>query len=148
MQTVDGGDVEAASGHMVKRNLNTAATACGMAAALLILMSGPGRTAEAGKPGPEAFNNHCRTCHSVKEGDNRMGPSLARMVGRKAGTVEGYPSYSQSLKSSGITWDEATLDKFITDPEAVVHNNNMKPFKAVTDPAVRKKIVDYLQTLS
>jgi cytochrome c len=104
--------------------------------------------AEAAKPGPEAFNNHCRTCHSVKEGDNRLGPSLHKIIGRKPGTTPGYQNYSQSLKNSGITWDEATLDKFIANPDAVVPNNNMKPFKGVTDPEVRKKIIDYLKASS
>ena len=88
-----------------------------------------------------AFNNHCRTCHSDKPGDNRQGPSLAGIVGAKAGSRQGFPNYSQAMKSSGITWDEQTLDKFIANPEAVVPNNNMKPFAGVPDPAVRKKII-------
>src|SRR5690242_5803900 len=89
-------------------------------------------------PDKAAFNNNCRTCHSLKEGDNRLGPSLGGIVGAKAGTRPGYPNYSGAMKSSGITWDEQTLDRFITNPEDVVPNNNMKPFKGVPDPAVRK----------
>ena len=60
---------------------------------------------------PVAFNNHCRTCHSATEGDHRLGPSLHNVYGAKAGSSPTYPGYSQGLKSSGITWDEATLDK-------------------------------------
>jgi cytochrome c len=103
---------------------------------------------EAPSVGPEAFNNNCRTCHSVKESDNRLGPSLNKVIGRKAGTAPGYSNYSQGLKSSGITWDEATLDKFITNPDAVVPNNNMKPFKGVTDETARAKIIAFLKSQS
>lgn len=97
---------------------------------------------------PAAFNNHCRTCHSVKEGDNRLGPSLHKIHGAKAGSSSGYPNYSQGLKGSGITWDDATLDKFIQNPDQVVPNNNMKPYKGIDDQAVRKQIVDFLKTQS
>ena len=83
--------------------------------------------------GEQAFNNHCRTCHSWKEGDNRLGPSLHGVVGRKAGSVQGYNNYSQSMKQANITWDEGTLDKFIANPDSVVSNNNMKPFSGVAD---------------
>ena len=92
-----------------------------------------------------AFNNNCRTCHSPKEGDNRMGPSLGNIVGAKAGTRPGYTNYSQAMKSSDIVWDEQMLDRFIADPEAVVPNNNMKPFKGVSDPAVRKSIIEAMR---
>jgi cytochrome c len=50
------------------------------------------------KPGEAAFNNNCRTCHSAKEGDNRLGPSLHGIVGAKAGSKSGYPNYSGALK--------------------------------------------------
>jgi cytochrome c len=92
-----------------------------------------------------AFNNHCRTCHSPKEGDNRLGPALGNIVGAKAGTRPDYSNYSAAMKSSGLVWDEQTLDRFIADPDAVVPNNNMKPFKGVTDAAVRKKIIESMR---
>jgi cytochrome c len=97
--------------------------------------------------GQVTYNNHCRTCHSVKEGDNRLGPTMHGIIGRKAGTVPGYAAYSGAMKGAGITWDEATLEKFIADPEAVVRNNNMKPYKGIPDAKVRKQIVDYLASL-
>lgn len=112
--------------------------------ALLAWVAMPGFAAE---PAPAVFNNHCRTCHSVKEGDNRIGPSLHNIYGAKAG-ASSYGAYSQGLKSSGLTWDEATLDKFIANPDQVIANNNMKPYKGVDDPAVRKQIVDYLRSQS
>ena len=101
---------------------------------------------EQGDDGQVAYNNACRTCHSFKEGDNRLGPTLHGIVGRKAGSVEGF-AFTSAMKSSGITWDEANLDKFIANPEAVVNGNGMKPFGGVADAGERKKIVDYLKTL-
>ena len=93
------------------------------------------------------FNNACRTCHSMKEGDNRLGPSLAGVVGRKAGTLPGY-QYSSSMQSSGVTWDEATLDKFIANPDEVVGGNKMKPFTGIADAGQRKEIIGFLKSIS
>ncbi|MFA5958868.1 cytochrome c family protein [Hyphomicrobium sp.] len=99
----------------------------------------------ADKAGPEAFNNHCRTCHSRKEGDNRLGPTLHGIVGRKAGSASGF-SYSEAVKSSGVTWDEASLDKFLTNPNGFLPNNNMKPFSGIADAETRTQIIDFLKT--
>lgn len=104
--------------------------------------------AVAAEGGEVAFNNHCRTCHSTKAGDNRLGPSLHNIHGAKAGAASGYANYSQSLTSSGITWDDATLDKFIANPDQVVANNNMKPYKGIGDEAVRKAIIAFLKSKS
>jgi len=95
--------------------------------------------------GEQLFNNNCRTCHSWKEGDNRLGPSLHGIVGRKSGSLQGF-SYSQSMKQANLTWDEGTLDKFIANPDAVVQSNNMKPFNGITDAATRKQIVEFLKS--
>ena len=91
-----------------------------------------------------AFNNTCRTCHTLKQGDNRLGPSLAGLIGRKAGSVSGYP-YSDAMKKSGVVWDEATLDRFIEHPDAVVPGNNMKPFAGVPAADDRAAIIAYLK---
>ncbi|MDP1910602.1 MAG: c-type cytochrome [Hyphomicrobium sp.] len=96
--------------------------------------------------GMVAFNNNCRTCHSFKAGDNRLGPSLHGIVGRKAGSQEGF-AFSSAMKSSGITWDAANLDQFVENPDKVVHGNGMKPYGGIADAGERKKIVDYLRTL-
>jgi cytochrome c len=106
-----------------------------------------GMPAFAAESAPTAFNNHCRTCHSVKEGDNRLGPSLHNIYGAKAGSSSSYTNYSQGMKSAGVTWDDATLDKFIESPDQVIPNNNMKPYKGIGDQAVRKQIIDFLKTL-
>lgn len=93
------------------------------------------------------FNNACRTCHSMKEGDNRLGPSLAGVVRRKAGTLPGYP-FSPSMQNAGVTWDETTLDKFIANPDAVVSGNKMKPFTGISDAGQRQAIIAFLKSIS
>lgn len=95
--------------------------------------------------GKEAFNNNCRTCHSWKQGDNRLGPSLNGVVGRKAGSAEGF-AFSETLKKSGTTWDEDSLDRFIANPEGLIPNNNMKPFTGIADAGTRKQIIDFLKS--
>ena len=106
-----------------------------------------GVAAESAKPvaAPPAFNNACRTCHSIKAGDHRIGPSLHGIFGSKSGMRQGFAS-SAALKNAGITWDEKTLDRFIENPEAVAPNNAMKPYGGLPDAAARKQIVDYLKT--
>jgi cytochrome c len=121
----------------------TAALAVALTTILAFTEPAPAATTHDGQVN---FNNHCRTCHSMKEGDNRMGPALHDIFGAKAGSVAGYPNYSQGLKSSGITWDEGTLDRFIENPDHVIPNNNMKPFKGVTDPGVREQIISFLKS--
>jgi cytochrome c len=114
----------------------------------VLLMSAIAVPISAAESPPAAFNNHCRTCHSVKEGDNRLGPSLHNVHGAKAGSSSAYAGYSHGMKNSGVVWDDATLDKFIENPEQVIPNNNMKPYKGIADPAVRKQIVDFLKNAS
>jgi cytochrome c len=107
------------------------------------------RTAAADAPSAKSgllkYNNFCRTCHSMREGDHRLGPSLSGVVGRKAGTAPGFRNYSQALASSGIVWDEQTLDKFLANPDALVPGNNMKPFSRLPDPRVRQDIIAHIK---
>jgi len=118
-----------------------------MRARLLLLASlallAPER-ASAQEDGQILFNNSCRTCHTLTPGDNRLGPSLAGVLGRKAGALEGY-AYSPSLKQSGLAWDEATLDRFIENPDALVPGHNMKPYAGLTDAAARQAIIAHLK---
>ena len=94
--------------------------------------------------GEEVYNNACRTCHSIKAGDNRLGPHLAGIVGRKSGAAEGY-AYSGVLKDGAVTFDEATLDKFIANPDSVAAGNNMKPYTGIQDAAQRAAIIAHLK---
>jgi cytochrome c len=106
-----------------------------MALTSILAMAAPARAQNAGnEQGQIAFNNACRTCHSIKEGDNRLGPSLHGIVGKKAGTTAGYNNYSSAMKDAGLTWDERTLDRFIASPDEMVRGNNMKPYGGQARP--------------
>ena len=96
--------------------------------------------------GQIAFNNACRTCHTVREGDNRLGPSLYGMIGRKAGSLPGYNNYSESMKKADLVWDKQNLDRFIANPDQVVPGNNMKPYGGIASADERAKIVAFLGT--
>lgn len=115
----------------------------GFALALSPLFCGAAFAAD--ETGKGVFNNNCRTCHSWKEGDNRLGPNLHGIVGRKAGSAAGF-SYSEPMKSSDITWDEGSLDKFISNPDSVVPNNKMKPFTGIADATTRQQIIEFLKS--
>jgi len=94
--------------------------------------------------GQLAFNNACRTCHTVNEGDNRLGPNLHKIIGRKAGSVPNY-GYSGAMKGADLVWDKATLDRFIANPDQVVSGNNMKPFGGVASAEERAMIIAFLE---
>jgi cytochrome c len=93
--------------------------------------------------GQQAFNNACRTCHMVKEGDNRLGPNLHKVVGRKAGSLPDY-GFSSAMKEAGFVWDEEKLDRFIANPDEVVPGNSMKPYSGLSSSDDRKKIIAFL----
>lgn len=84
----------------------------------------------------------CSACHSLEAGKNSLGPSLADIVGKKAGTVAGY-NYSSAIRNSNLTWDAATLDAYLTDPQKVVPGNKM-PFPGLKTENERRAIIAYL----
>jgi cytochrome c len=87
----------------------------------------------------------CKACHQV--GDNAknvVGPVLNGLIGRKAGSVEGY-SYSEPNKKSGITWDEATFTEYIKDPKAKIPGTKMI-FAGIKDEKKIKDLIAYLHT--
>jgi cytochrome c len=86
----------------------------------------------------------CATCHSTTPGENKIGPSLAGVVGRKSGTELGY-DYSPALKAANITWDEHTLDQFLANPQGDVQGTKM--FINVPSAMERANVIAYLQTL-
>ena len=91
----------------------------------------------------QAFNNACRTCHTIREGDNRLGPNLHKVVGRKAGSLPDY-AFSSAMKEAGFVWDEEKLDRFIASPDEVVPGNSMKPYGGLASSDDRKKIIAFL----
>jgi cytochrome c len=112
---------------------------------LAYLLSSPPALPQAspGSSGQQAFNNACRTCHIVREGDNRLGPNLHKIIGRKAGSLPDY-GFSSAMKEAGFVWDEEKLDRFIAKPDEVVPGNNMKPYGGLASDEERKKIIAFL----
>ena len=113
--------------------------------AIACLLSSSALPQAAAEPTSEqqAFNNACRTCHVTREGDNRLGPNLHKVMGRKAGSLPNY-GYSSAMKEADFAWDEAKLDRFIASPDEVVPGNKMKPYGGLTNKEDRAKIVAFL----
>lgn len=95
--------------------------------------------------GQKQFRLHCAVCHSVVAGKKMIGPSLFGVVGRKAGSEEGY-NYSAANKGSGLTWDDATLDRYLKAPAQVVPGTKMT-YSGLKDDAARAALIAYLGTL-
>lgn len=88
----------------------------------------------------------CQGCHAVAPGGPVLvGPDLAGVVGRKAASLPGY-DYSAALKSSGLVWTDANLDKWLTDPSLLVPGTKMA-FAGIDSPALRADVIAYLGTL-
>jgi cytochrome c len=112
-------------------------------AAASLCIAGLSAAAPAGDPvRGKALYQGCSACHSID--DNDLGPKHRGVVGRRAGIVADY-SYSPALKSSGLTWDEATLDKWLTNPSALVPGTKM--FFKLDSAQDRADVISYLESL-
>jgi cytochrome c len=100
--------------------------------------------AAGGEDGQLLFNNACRTCHTLKEGDNRLGPNLHKIIGRKAGSLPNY-GYSSAMKGADLVWDKSSLDRFIANPDQVVSGHSMKPYGGLASAEDRARIIAYLE---
>jgi cytochrome c len=86
----------------------------------------------------------CKACHDLNPAlPHKVGPNLNGVIGRKAGTVEGY-QFSEPMRSSGLTWDLATLDAFLRQPGSVVPGSGMA-FAGIAADADRASLLRYLQ---
>ncbi len=88
----------------------------------------------------------CQACHSMQPGKNLLGPSLAGIVGTKAGEVPNY-SFSNAMKQSGITWTPEKLDAYLQDPQKVVPGNKM-PFPGLKTDSDRTDVIAFLAASS
>lgn len=93
---------------------------------------------------PHAFAQ-CMVCHATQPDTNLIGPTLAGVFGRRAGSNPGF-AYSAALKASGLTWDEASLDAFLVAPMTAVPGTRMS-YAGLKDPDQRKALIAYLKTL-
>jgi cytochrome c len=93
--------------------------------------------------GQELFERRCGGCHSLDR--DKEGPRLGGVYGRTAGTIDSF-QYSDALKKSGITWNDESLDQWLTDPERVVPGNDMAFHLEKADE--RRQIIAYLKEKS
>ncbi|RIV85976.1 c-type cytochrome [Aurantiacibacter zhengii] len=93
--------------------------------------------------GGEVFQQ-CAACHVLEPGVNRVGPSLAGVVGREAGTVEGY-NYTPANANSGITWTPEKLFQYLENPQRVVPGTKMA-FAGLSDGQDRADVIAYLES--
>lgn len=98
------------------------------------------------KRGAQAFRA-CMSCHSLAPGEQLTGPSLAHIWKRKAGTVEGFHRYSEAMKRAEIVWDEATLDQWLSDPDAFLPGTTMT-FPGMKQARHRRDVIAYLRAVA
>jgi cytochrome c len=111
-----------------------------LVAALAPAMS---HAADETQPGRQLFERRCTGCHALDRA--KEGPPLAGVYGRRVGSIAGF-GYSAGMKSAGFTWDDAHLDRWLTDTDSVVPDNNMDFH--VASAAERAAIIGYLRALS
>jgi cytochrome c len=94
--------------------------------------------------GERLFKRYCGICHVAEKDSTRrlQGPNLFGLIGRKAGTIEGF-RYSEANKNSGIIWSAETLDPYLADPREVIKGTTMA-FVGVKKADERKAIIEYL----
>jgi len=115
--------------------------AIGLVTAALLLATGVAHAQDAARG--EKLYADCAACHPLEPGVQGVGPTLYRIIGRKAGGYDDY-RYSPALKRSGITWTLEALDTFIADPQASVPGNRM-PYDGMHDRRDRADLLAYLQ---
>lgn len=92
--------------------------------------------------GKLVFEKRCAGCHAMETNSGREGPKLGGVFGRKAGSVTGF-AYSAGLKNSGLIWTDATLEKWLSDPDAMVPDNKMS--FSVPKAEERRDLIAYLK---
>jgi len=107
----------------------------------LACLSGAARAEGDASRGEKKFMD-CASCHSLEAGKNGVGPSLAGILGRKAGDNPDF-RFSPALKRSGIVWSARTLDSYITDPQKAIPANRM-PYAGMPNAAERADLMAYL----
>jgi cytochrome c len=95
--------------------------------------------------GKVLFTQKCGICHSVEQGKNKIGPSLYGVVGRKAGSLDSY-TYSDAMKNANRTWDQATLNDYLTNPRQKIPGIKMI-FAGLPEESDRQNVIAYLDTL-
>ena len=114
-----------------------------VAVATSLTLALAGAHAQDAAAGGMAFQQ-CAECHSPGASDGN-GPGLKGVLGRKAGTKDGF-IYSPAMKKSTVVWDDTALDNFLADPQKAQPGTTMA-FPGITDPKERADLIAYLKTL-
>ena len=121
------------------------ALALGLALATGTMTLAPAAFAQDGDPaaGKKVFRK-CQACHTVQEGKHRQGPSLYGVIGRHAGTAEGFKRYSDAMKAHDVVWDADSLNTYLENPKATVPGNKMI-FVGLKKAQDRADVIAYLK---
>jgi cytochrome c len=115
-----------------------------LAGVAVLLLAGAAAAAEGDAKAGETVFKKCAACHSLaKPPKNGIGPSLVGVIGRKAGSGEGF-KYSEAMKASSVVWDDTALDAYLKDPKGFIPNNKMV-LAAMTKPEERANVIAYLK---
>ena len=109
----------------------------------LMLAAGPALADGDAAAGEKLFVK-CKTCHTLEAGKNKVGPSLAGLMGRAAASLADF-NYSDAMKASGLTWDETTLNEYLADPKGKVPGNKMV-FPGMKKDEDRANLIAYLKS--
>ena len=92
--------------------------------------------------GKKVFNK-CKACHTLEAGKKKIGPDLAGIIGRTAGSVEGF-KYSDAMKSSGVVWTEENIDAYLEKPKEFMPKNKMV-FVGLKKAKDRANVIEFLK---
>jgi cytochrome c len=112
----------------------------------LLLVVGPAAIAANAERGARVFQA-CAAGHSPSPGVQLTGPSLATFWGHTAGTVAGFDRYSKVMKAANVVWNEATLNKWLHDPQRFIPGTSMT-FPGLPDNEARADVIAYLKAVS
>ena len=124
---------------MLKPNLVALVTALAFS-----LVAGEALAAGDVAGGEKVYTSQCKACHSLDSGKNGIGPSLAGVAGGKAGTAAGF-KFSDGMTKSGLTWDDASLAKFLKDPKGTVPGTKMVAGALKSDDDIQN-VIAFLKT--
>lgn len=105
--------------------------------------SGNQLSGDPGKEKGETQFKQCQVCHTLEEGVNKVGPSLHKIIGRTAGSVEGF-NYSRANKESGVVWTEQKMWEYLEKPNGFMPGTKMA-FAGIKDPQKRADVIAYIQ---
>ncbi len=101
-------------------------------------------SASGNEAGEAVFKKRCKSCHSTDAGKHKVGPSLAGIVGKQAGTVDGFSKY-KGLAGSDIVWDDTSLDGWLANPKKFLGKKTSMSFK-LKKAEERAAVIEYLKS--